>query len=502
MEETIILYSSLTLLLLIFSFNFFFKSKQNRSKTLPPSPPRRPITGHLHLIKPPIHRTYHKLSKSLGQIFSLRFGSRLVFVVSSPSIVEECFTKNDVVLANRGNSLAAKYLAYNHTSLVSSSYGEHWRNLRRIAAVEILASGRLNASLDTRREEIEKLVTKLKLISRDGFNKVELKSMFHELTFNVMMRMIAGKRYYGDDVSDENEAKRFREIIKEAVSLGGLSNPGDFFPILRWIDTRRERKLKRLGEDADEFYQKLIDEHRSKKENYMIDHLLSLQESQPEYYTDRIIKGLMQSMIFAGTDTSAVTLEWAMSNLVNHPDILDKARAEIDTQVGEERLLDEADIPNLPYLQNIISETLRLYPAAPLLIPHVASEDCKVGGYDMPRGTILLVNAWAIHRDPNLWDNPISFKPERFDNGKNKEAYKLIPFGMGRRACPGSGLAQRMVSLTLGQLIQCFEWKRVGEEEVDMREGKGGTMPKEVPLEVMCKARPIVLAREGITQLI
>ncbi|KAM7251244.1 hypothetical protein ACFE04_023127 [Oxalis oulophora] len=493
----ILLYSSL-LTLLILSLIFLYKSKQTR-KNLPPSPPRRPITGHLHLIKPPLHRTYHQLSQTLGQIFSLHFGSRLVFVVSSPSIVQECFTKNDIILANRAKSLIAKYLAYDNSNIVSAPYGEHWRNLRRIATVEILASGRLNAFLNTRREEINKLLTKL-IICRD-FCKVEMKSMFHELTFNVMMRMIADKRYFGDDVSDENEAKEFREIMKEAVSLGGTSNPGDFFPILRWINRRHERKLKSLGEKADKFYQKLIDEHRSKRANSMIDHLLSLQESEPEYYTDQIIKGLIQSMIFAGTDTSAVTMEWAMSNLVNHPNILDKARAEIDAQVGQDRLLDEADIPNLPYLQNIVSETLRLYPAAPLLVQHVASEDCKVGGYDMPRGTMLLVNAWAIHRDPNLWEDPTSFKPERFDNRESREAYKLIPFGMGRRACPGTGLAQRMISLTLGRLIQCYDWKRIGEEQVDMTEGKGATMPKLIPLEVLCKARPIILTKEGISQL-
>ncbi|CAI0429138.1 unnamed protein product [Linum tenue] len=178
-------------------------------------------------------------------------------------------------------------------------------------------------------------------------------------------------------------------------------------------------------------------------------------------------------MLLAGTDTSAVTLEWALANLLNHPNILAKAREELDKKIGQECLIDEPDISNLSYLQNIISETLRLYPAAPLLLPHASSEDCVVGGYHLPRDTILLVNAWAIHRDPGLWDDPTSFKPERNKN-EGKESYK------------------RIVGLTLGTLIQCFEWERVSEEEVDMSEGKGATMPREKPLDAICTSRPIV----------
>lgn len=196
-------------------------------------------------------------------------------------------------------------------------------------------------------------------------------------------------------------------------------------------------------------------------------------------------------MISAGTDTSAATLEWAMSSLLNHPEILMKVRAEIDDKVGLDRLIDESDIVNLRYLQNTVSETLRLYPAVPLLLPHMSSDDCKVAGYDMPRGTILLVNAWAMHRDPKLWEEPERFKPERFE--KEGEIHKLmIPFGIGRRACPGAGLAQRVVSLTLGTLVQCFEWGRVGEELVDMTEDDGVTLPKMMPLRAMCRARNIV----------
>ncbi|GLU13491.1 hypothetical protein SLE2022_301240 [Rubroshorea leprosula] len=496
MEDSIVLYSSLSLILLLLALKFFIQSKKSY-KNLPPRPPSLPILGHLHLLKPPFHRKLSTLSQKYGPIISLRFGSRLVVAVSSFSLAEQCFTKNDIIFANRPKLIMSKHLGYNNTTIMTASYGDHWRNLRRIAAIEIFSSHRLNMFLSIRKDEIKRLLHKLSRYTGQDFATVELKSMFAELTFNITMRMVAGKRYYGDDAVDEEEARRFRELISEIVGNAGATNPGDFLPILNWIDGGEfEKRITRLSKRTDIFLQGLIDEHRSKTEgpestNTMIDHLLSLQEAQPEYYTDQIIKGLVLVMLLAGTDTSAVTLEWAMSNLVNHPDILEKARVELDREIGQEVLMDESDISKLRYLQNIISETLRLYPAAPLLAPHVSSEDCVVGGYDVPRDTILLVNAWAIHRDPELWDDPTSFKPERFE-GEEGEAQKVLPFGMGRRACPGAGLAQRVVGLTLGSLIQCFEWERIGKEKVDMSERRGITMPKAIPLEVRCRARHIM----------
>ncbi|XP_022740236.1 cytochrome P450 81D11-like [Durio zibethinus] len=491
MEETTIFYSSLSLVVLFLAFKFFFQSKP-RHKNLPPSTLSLPILGHLHLLKPPLHRLFLKLSQNLGPVFSLQLGSRLAVVVSSPLVVEECFTKNDIVLASRPNLLFSKHLGYNHTSVISAPYGDHWRNLRRISTIEIFSSNRLNKFHGIRKDEVRRLLLKLSRNSHEAFAKVELKSMFADLTFNNLMRMMAGKRYYGEDVTDDSEAKEFRDLVAEAVENGGAGNVGDYLPILNCA-SNYEKNLRELAKRMDGFLQGLVDERRNANGgNTMIDHLLSLQELEPEYYNDQIIKGLLFVMILAGTDTSAVTLEWAMSNLLNHPNVLKKAREEIDAQVGQERLIDEPDIAKLPYLQGIMSETLRLYPAAPLLVPHRTSDDCTIGGYNVPRDTIVLINAWAIHRDPELWDDPTSFKPERFDNEVKDHGHKFMPFGMGRRACPGTVLAYRMVNLALGSLIQCFEWERVGEEKVDMTEGKGITMPKVEPLEAKCKARPIL----------
>jgi isoflavone 2'-hydroxylase len=299
MEDMVLIFSSLSLLVVAVALKLIIhlqtKTRTTTPKRLPPSPPSLPILGHLHLAKKPLHRTFHSLSQKYGQIFSLRFGSRLVVIVSSSSAVEECFTKNDIVLANRPPSLGAKHIGYNMTNVVAAPYGDHWRNLRRICALEIFSTNRLNMFLGIRRDEVKRLLLKLSRNSRKDFAKVELKSMFLDLTFNIIMRMVAGKRYYGEDVKDEEEARQFREIMREIATNGGASNPQEFVPMLRWIDHGGlEKKLMRLAKKTDAFLQGLIDEKKGNEEgNTMIHHLLSLQKSQPEYYTDQIIKGLI-----------------------------------------------------------------------------------------------------------------------------------------------------------------------------------------------------------------
>ncbi|CAK9317108.1 unnamed protein product [Citrullus colocynthis] len=259
--------------------------------------------------------------------------------------------------------------------------------------------------------------------------------------------------------------------------------------------------LKASGR-ADVFLQKLIDEHRERRVSRwpedkhgktMIQTLLSLQESQPHYYSDDIIKGHLLTMLAAGTDTTSGTIEWAMSLLLNHPTVMKKAWIEIRERVGENRMVEEGDVSKLKYVEAIIYETLRLFPAAPLLVPHECSEDCRIEGFEVAKGTMLLVNAWAIHRDSKVWEDPTSFQPERFLNWEGVESYKWIPFGMGRRACPGAALAQRVVGLTLATLIQCFEWDKVDEQQIDVSEGSGITMPKAKALEAMCKPRTSML---------
>lgn len=200
----------------------------------------------------------------------------------------------------------------------------------------------------------------------------------------------------------------------------------------------------------------------------------------------------MQTLLQAGVSTSVDTLEWAMSLLLNNPEVLHKAQNEIDSVVGKDGLISESHLAELPYLRYIINETLRMYPVARFLIPHESSEECTVGGFWVPRGTMLLVDVKAIQNDPKFWKDPEMFKPERFEEGNVGLAW--MPFGSGRRKCPGGGLAMRVVVLALGALIQCFNWSRIGEEMVDMSEGHGLFSPKAVSLKAKCGARPSMIS--------
>ncbi|KAL0352105.1 UNVERIFIED_CONTAM: cytochrome [Sesamum calycinum] len=431
---------------------------------------------------------------------------RRVLLVSSPSAAEECLTKHDVIFANRPQLLAGKHLGYNYTSLVWTSYGDHWRNLRKISSIEILSSQRLQMLQGIRVDEVKSTIRALNRASEQR-RMVDMQKAFFELTMNVVMRMIAGKRYYAENVEEVEEGRRFREIVKDTLLLDP-SNMGDFLPAIRWLGVGGvEKGLVELHRKRDAFMQELVEgcKRRFKscgggegdvvaegKTKTMIEMLLALQAKEPEYYTDALIRSLMLVLLIAGTDTSAGTMEWELSLLLNHPHVLKKAQREIDNHIGHDRLIEEADIAELPYLRCIVNETLRLYPAGPLLFPRESSEQCSVGGYRIPAGTMLLVNAWAIHNDPKNWEDATEFKPERFEGLEgNADGFRLMPFGSGRRGCPGEALAVRMVGLGLGSMIQCFDWERVGKELVDMTEGLGLSMHKAEPLMAYCRARPV-----------
>lgn len=290
--------------LLFLTLYFFTKRFLHKLQNLPPSPfPTLPIIGHLYLLKKPFHRALYEVSSRHGPILFLQFGSRPVLLVSSPAAAEECFTKNDIIFANRPRLLIGKHFGYNYTNLAWAPYGDHWRNLRRISSLELLSSHRLQMLSGIRIDEVRTLINQLnKASAEDPDRPVELKSAFFELTFNIMMRMIAGKKYYGKDVTSTEEVKRFQDMVNETARLRTASNVGDFLPFMRWLGFKGiEKKMMTMHEKRDKFMQDLIDEHRRMRFNpssdgrkkTMIEILLSLHESDPEYYTDETIKSLM-----------------------------------------------------------------------------------------------------------------------------------------------------------------------------------------------------------------
>ncbi|KAM0911074.1 hypothetical protein ACQ4PT_013731 [Festuca glaucescens] len=464
---------------------------------LPPSPPSLPVIGHLHLFKKPLHRALSSLAAAHGPVLLLRFGSRRVLHVADPAAAEECLGTHDVLFANRPRLPSARHLSNDYTTLGSSSYGPNWRNLRRIATVEVLSAHSMLRSAAVRAAEVRDTARQLFVdagsaeASESRPARADVKARAFELALNVAARMIAGKRYYGGEESEE--AARFREMVQEYFAMHGASNLQDFLPVLGMVDFGgAKRRAVRLSRTRNEWAQRLIDEHRaatddegrSSRGRTMVGDLLDMQASDPEAYSDKVIRALCLSILQTGTDTSSSAIEWGMAELLNKPAAMAKARVELDEVIGTGRLLEEADLPSLPYLQCIITETLRLHPIGPLLAPHESSTDCTVAGYDIPAGTMLLVNVHMMHRDAGIWEEPTRFMPERFEGGKGEGKW-MLPFGMGRRRCPGEAFAMKVVGLTLGTLVQCFEWSRVGEEAVDMSEGPGLTMPMAVPLEAL-----------------
>ncbi|KAH9621992.1 hypothetical protein KSS87_015909 [Heliosperma pusillum] len=466
---------------------------------LPPSPCLRlPIIGHLYLLKKPLHLFLGRLAAEHGPVLYLWFGSRPVLLISSASAAEECLVKNDVFL-DRPRLVAGKYNGFDFTNIAWAPHGPHWRNLRRVAAVEVLSPQRLQSLFEVRADVARSFLGwMMREMSEKGV--VEMKSAIFRLTLDNMMRMLVGYSYFEDDGKDKEETSRkLQNIVEESFRLGGVSNMEDFMPMLkhfRFLLGSAEDKFKKLMEEKIEFMEGLMEEHvQMEKQGKMSDTrkksmlhvLLSLQKDDPKYYSNEMIRGLIWTLYQGGTDTSSATAVWAMSLLINHPEVLKKAQAEMDAQVGNDRLVQESDKKTLPYLQCIVNETLRMYPPGPIGLPYVANSDSKVEGYHIPQGTMLLYNIWAIHNDPKVWDEPREFKPERFSG---YEGNNFMPFGVGKRVCPGEHLARRIVWLATAILVQCFEWETVDGEMVDMKEGGGQTSFKVEPLLAKCHPRP------------
>ncbi|XP_071725632.1 cytochrome P450 81Q32-like [Rutidosis leptorrhynchoides] len=501
-------FSHLILLLLIFIIPLivFMKllNKTGTKSNLPPSPPSFPIIGHLLMLKQPLHENLQKLSQKFGPVMLLHFGVRKFVVVTSLSVVEECFNQtNDVVFSNRPRVSAAKNMTYNFSSITVAPYGDLWRALRRVAASEFFSTTHLAATTHSREHEVKLMCRQIYNESQKSQQVVELESKFRGLMNNIITMGFIGKRYFGGDLmiekGDVEVAHRFQEIMEESFTQINAPKIEEFLPFLKWVGIGRTREMEsyELMEKTNELLDEFIRERRRKGcsgSGLMVDSLLALQDAEPELYTHDIIRSHILAIILTGTEAPNFALEWTMSLLLNNRKVMQKLKNEIDTKVDSNRLLQEGDLDRLSYLQNVIDESLRLYPPVPMLLPREASKDIMIGGYSIPRGTTLMVNAWAIHRDPVLWDNPDEFIPERFGE-KLEDKYKTIPFGVGRRGCPGMNLGYRVLGLALGTLIQAFEWETIGGGEIDMTASYGDLlMCKLKPLQALCKPRSNMIA--------
>ncbi|XP_049932913.1 cytochrome P450 CYP82D47-like [Nymphaea colorata] len=482
--------------------------KRGETKRRPIEPPEAwPVVGHLGLLSgtTPLHRTLAALSEKHGPLFTLRLGQMRALVVSSMDLAKECFTTNDQAFASRPPLESAKCLGYGCAMHGLAPYGPYWREVRKMVTIELLSNKRLELLKHIRVEEVGSLVEAL-YRSCGGDYSVDMTRRFSNLIMNIMLRMVAGKRYFDlDGEENDGEAEEFRKVISEFCHLLGVLTVSDAIPCLEWLDVGGHLKaMKRVKKKMDGFASAWLAEHRRERksgimdtESDFIDVLIKEVEDghlSEKHQTDTIIEATAMGLVAAGTDTTSITLEWALSALLNSRQALEKAQEELDCNVGRERRVEESDIKNLPYLQAILKESMRLYPAAPLFLPHQSIEPIQLGGYHIPADTTLFVNAWKIFRDPMLWTDPEEFRPERFLTSHKEVAFggqnfAFMPFGTGRRMCPGWTMALQVLHLTLARLLQSFEWWTPRDEPVDMTEGSGVTMPRAAPLKVRVKPR-------------
>ncbi|RWR74207.1 cytochrome P450 82C4-like protein [Cinnamomum micranthum f. kanehirae] len=516
MELLLLTRGIVALLALGFLYNLWIARQKNNKKasksTRPPEPPGAwPLIGHLHMLGglDPLMRTLSAMADQCGPVFILRIGVHRTLVISDLNVIKECFTTNDKILATRPSSTAGKLLGFDYASFGFSPYGPYWREMRKIATLELFSNRRLESLKHIRQAQIDACIKELYGLwaqNKQDPVKVEMKQWFTDLTFNMVVMMVAGKQYQGPaGVIDHDEARRFQKAMHELIYLSGVFVASDAFPFLKWIDVNGSmRAMKQTAKEVNLILSSWLEEHRRRRlsvtgdgEKDFIDVLMSILEDGgriDDYDHDTIIKATSQVLVMAGSDSTASTLTWALSLLLNNRPALNKAQDELDTQVGKDRNVDESDIKNLVYLQAIIHETLRLYPPAPLLVPHEAMEDCQVGGFDISAGTQVMVNIWKVQRDPHLWVDPSEFRPERFltahvDVDGKAQHFEYIPFGAGRRSCPGYSMAFQIMHLTLARLVHGFELEAHPNGPVDMTEGLGLTLPRATPLHVLFTPR-------------
>nr|WMZ41168.1 cytochrome P450 family 82 subfamily G polypeptide 5 [Ipomoea batatas] len=517
----------------IFIFALLYTSwrgrKSNSNSSKPPLPPvvpgAWPLIGHLRQLssgKEPLVRTLGALADKYGPIFTVRIGMQPSVVISSWETARDCFSTNDKLLADRPPSCAGKYLGYDYAVLPFTLYGPYWRNMRKLVVVELLSNNTLEKLKPVWMSELEANIKELYTLVLDDVNfrprKVDMSEWFGHLTLNLIVKLIGGRRYKyrpkdGAEEPDE-EARCMTKVFKEIMCLVGEFAPGDcVFPtgLVRWLDFGGQiASMKQVSKAMDDILQNWIKDHVERREmkgdggskeddRDFIDVMLSViddkfQSGDHSYTRETIIKAASLSMLEDGADTLGLNLEWVLSLLLNNPHVMKKVQEEIDTIVGKERWVEDSDVDNMTYLQAAVKEAMRLYPPAPLLVPHRAIEECIVGGYTISKGTILFANAWKIQRDPQVWPEPEKFLPERFLVGQAEmdtpsRHFGFIPFGIGRRSCPGISYSLKVTHLSIGRLLQGFNVTTPLNMPMDMSEGQAATLPRATPLEVLVTPR-------------
>ncbi|XP_058071407.1 cytochrome P450 93A2-like [Magnolia sinica] len=499
-------YAILFLISLIFIYlaRIFFSKSRAQNRHLPPGPLALPIIGHMHIFGSSPHHTLYNLARRYGPIISLRLGSVPHIVVSSPEAAREFLRTHELAFASRPQSIAIRYLGYGGHGFAFAPYGPYWKFMRKLCMSAVLSGRSLGNFLPIKQEEIQGFLQLLSRASAKG-KAVNVGEELKLMVGDVISRMSMRRRCSGT----ESKADEIRTLVDDVSKLLMEFNVADYIGFCRNMDfLGLGTRLKVTHQRFDEIMEEIVREHEEKKEKGRDDYVKDLMDILLEISEDEgadmkltreHIKAFIRDIFTAGTATTALGMEWTLAELINNPRVLKKAREEIDSVVGKHRLVQESDILNLPYMQAIVKETLRLHPTDPIIIRE-SIQDCKINGYDIPAKSGVFINIWAVGRDPNHWENPLEFHPERFidENGRTQidlrgQHYHFLPFGSGRRGCPGTTLALQLIETTIAAMVQCFDLKIDGNGKeggvVDMTEAPGLTLYRAQPLISLPVAR-------------
>ncbi|GJN08693.1 hypothetical protein PR202_ga26644 [Eleusine coracana subsp. coracana] len=476
-----------------------------------PSPPRRlPVIGHLHLMGALPHISLAELAFRHGpEVMLLRLGSVPTVVVSSPRAAEAVLRTHDHIFASRPRTMVADIIMYGATDSCFAPYGDHFRKARKLVTLHLLSATKVRSQRPARVEEARLVLGRIREAAAANA-PVDMSEVLHSFVNDLVCRFVSGKFS-----QEEGRNKLFRELTDINAALLGGFNAMEYFPILARLFELFSKvacaKAKAVRKRWDQLLDKLIDDHatrlmsRDRKDDAVtteqgdtdfIDVLLSLQE---EYGLTRDhMKAILIDMFEAGTDTSYVTLEFAMAHLMREPHLMAKLHDEVRRTVPKgQEMVTEDDLTNMTYLKSVIKETLRLHPPVPLLIPHFSRDACNIGGYTIPADTRVIVNARALGRHQSYWEIPNEFLPERFMDGGNANNvdfkgrdFHFLPFGSGRRMCPGIHSATVTTEIMLANLMYHFDWELpVGlkKEDVDMVEVFGITVQRRQKLVLVPK---------------
>ncbi|OEL25788.1 Geraniol 8-hydroxylase [Dichanthelium oligosanthes] len=494
-----LLYAALLLAAAVFLY--LRRGSNSDNDNLPPGPTGFPLVGSLPSLDPQLHVYFARLASRYGPIFSIRLGSKLGIVVSSPSLAREVLRDQDLAFSSRDVPDAARSISYGGgQNIVWNPVGPTWRLLRRVCVRVMLSPAGLDNVRGLRAREFAATLRHLRA-QADAGNPVDVGAQM----FLTVMNVITGTLWGGNIGSEAERAAvgaEFRHLVADITEMLGAPNVSDFFPALARFDLQGiRRKSDVLKDRFDQMFARII-EQRVKAEQAggeppapdFLEYMLKLEKEGGDgkaTFTMTNVKALLMDMVVGGTETTSNTVEWAMAELMQKPHLLAKVRDELDAVVGREVVVDETHLPQLPYLHAVVKETLRIHPALPLMVPHCPDADGTVAGYRVPAGSRVFVNVWAIMRDPAVWKDPAEFVPERFLSGGDEAGRKLdftgsemdyLPFGSGRRICAGIAMADRMTSYSLAMLLQAFDWELPAGARLDLEERFGIVMKKTTPL--------------------